>query len=138
MKINPSIVSENLQAAALHRFYEVEAKMDKEGPVYPELGATVARYRRIAAFHGSIKEMPKADRRAYADAIEKAIRAKHRTLHMRPTPSMTPNWYKPPSITRLLHYDNPLPMVGDPNHGRDWNRRSEVYKHMMKLKRGKK
>jgi hypothetical protein len=85
-------------------------------PEYPELGATVAKFRRVANEVGSIRSMARADVVAYAEAIEKAIRAKHRTLHMRPTPLMNTPKYSPPSITRLLHYDQPLKMVGDP----DW------------------
>ena len=109
------------------------------GPLYPDLGATVAKFRRKANQAGSVKEMLPADRRAYADAIEKAIRAKHRTLHMKPNPSTTRGWYNPPSITRLLHYENPIKMQGDPDwrrgHGDDWRNREEaVYAHMMKEK----
>jgi hypothetical protein len=71
------------------------------GPIYPDLGAKVAKLRR-----GD-------DRKAHGEAVLEAIRAKNRRLHMRPTPPMTPGWYTPPSITRLLHYDKPLPMHGD-------------------------
>jgi hypothetical protein len=85
-------------------------------PEYPELGAGVAKWRRVANKAGSIAAMTRADVEAYADAIEKAVRAKHRTLHMRPTPKETGGWYSPPSIARLLRYENPLPMAGDP----DW------------------
>jgi len=73
-------------------------------PEYPDLGAKVAKLR-----WGP-------DRKAHGAAVLEAIRAKNRALHMRPTPSLTPNRYKPPSITRLLHYKNPIPMRGDP----DW------------------
>src|SRR5258706_14980335 len=83
-------------------------------PEYPDLGATVAKFRRKANQAGGIKEMLPEDRRAYADAIEKAIRAKHRVLHMRPTPSMAPGWHTPPSITRLFYYEKPIKMQGDP------------------------
>jgi hypothetical protein len=114
------------------------------GPVYPDLGAGVAKYRRKAMQAGSIKNMSREDRHAYADAIEKSIRAKHRTLHMKPTPPMTPGWYKPPSITRLLRYENPLPMCGDPNwKPSDANvnywvaREKAVYAAMMKDKAGR-
>jgi hypothetical protein len=86
------------------------------GPPYPELGAGVAKWRRVANKAGSIAAMARADVVAYADAIEKAIRAKHRTLHMRPTPSPTGGWYSPPTIARLFKCDNPIPMRGDP----DW------------------
>ena len=87
---------------------------DLANPPYPDLGAGVAKYRRAAMKAGSIMAMAKAERHAYADAIEKAIRAKHRTLHMKPTPALTPRWYKPPSITRLLRYETPIQMAGDP------------------------
>jgi hypothetical protein len=96
------------------------------GPVYPDLGATVAKFRRRAAYHGSIMGMPKSERHAYADAVEKAIRAKHRVLHVRPSPPTTPGWYNPPSVTRLLRYEHPIKMQGDPDwdpgHDRDGDR----------------
>lgn len=110
--------------------------------MYPDLGAGVAKWRRVASKAGSIREMSKADRHAYADAIEKAIRAKHRTLHMKPTPSMTPGWYKPPSIARLFHYENPIPMKDDPHWKRadvnadQWDARAKaVYAAAMEQKR---
>ena len=111
------------------------------GPVYPDLGAGVAKYRRMAMQAGSVSAMDKTVRHAYADAIEKAIRAKHRTLHMRPSPPMTPGWYRPPSIARLLRYENPIPMWGDPPWSRgksnDWTEREKVvYAHAMKAKCG--
>ena len=93
--------------------YDIEEPL---GPAYPNLGAGVAKFRRLAEKAGSIRAMARADVVAYADAIEKAIRAKQRTMHMKPNPPTTPGWYTPPSITRLLRYDKPLPMVGDP----DW------------------
>lgn len=110
------------------------------GPEYPDLGAGVAKFRRLAAKAGSVSAMPRAERHAYADAIEKAIRAKHRTLHMRPTPSAAPGWYKPPSIARLLRYKNPLPMQGDPywktNDDDQWAaREAAVYVAAMKNRR---
>ncbi len=112
------------------------------GPMYPDLGETVAKHRRKAAQAGSIRDMARADVVAYADAIEKAIRAKHRTLHMRPTPPTTPGWYNPPSITRLLRYENPIQMVGDPAwdaEGDQWrnqwrNREIAVYAAAMEAK----
>ena len=124
--------------------------MEPFGPVYPDLGATVAKFRRKAAAAGSIREMARADVEAYADAIEKAIRAKQRVMHMKPSPSTTPGWYNPPSITRLLRHENPLPMVGDPDWKPEctsecrrrgcqcdqWGARQEaVYKHMLESKR---
>lgn len=84
------------------------------GPPYPDLGAGVAKWRKVANKAGSIAAMVRADVVAYADAIEKAIRAKHRTLHMRPTPSPSAGWYSPPSISRLFKYTLPIPMRGDP------------------------
>lgn len=56
----------------------------ESGPAYPDLGATVAKFRRKANQVGSIREMLPYDRRAYADAIEKAIHAKNRALHNAP------------------------------------------------------
>lgn len=117
----------------------------KEGdnwyPEYPELGATVAKFRRQANGAGSVMAMMPWDRHAYADAIEKAIRAKHRTLHMKPNPPTTPGWYKSPSIARLLRYERPIPMRGDPDWkpsdaNADWwsAREKAVYAAMMKEK----
>lgn len=88
-----------------------------QGPPYPDLGAGVAKWRKVANKAGSIAAMARADVVAYADAIEKAIRAKHRTMHARPTPSLAPRWHTPPPISRLFKYDRPHPMVGDPK----WN-----------------
>lgn len=112
------------------------------GPAYPNLGATVAKFRRKAAQAGSIGEMLKADRHAYADAVEKAIRAKQRVMHMKPNPPTTPGWYTPPTITRLLRHDSPpRGMVGEPEWKRkhdasDWQRRAEaVYAAAMEAKR---
>lgn len=118
-------------------------------PEYPDLGATVAKYRRKANILGGIKELPRYERREYAEAIFKAIRAKHRTLHMKPTPPTTPGWYSPPSITRLLKWDKPIKMTGDPDripkcscrlYGTcncdHWGARQEaVYAAMMETKR---
>ncbi len=56
-------------------------------PPYPELGATVAKYRRKANLAGSVMAMDKADRHAYADAIEKVIRSKQRAALQRETPT---------------------------------------------------
>jgi hypothetical protein len=116
--------------------YEAE---EKYGPLpYVELGAVVSKFRRKA--RSSIYDLSRAERVAYADTIEKAIRAKHRILHMRPSPSINGRGYSPPSIMRLLRYENPLPMVGDPswnvNHYNQWEARSEcVYAAMMKTKK---
>lgn len=107
------------------------------GPIYPDLGATVAKFRRKAAHVGSIKEMLPQDRYAYGEAVEKAIRAKQRVLHMKPNPPTTPGWYTPPSVTRLLRYqDPPRGLYGEPewkgNGYNNWAARSEaVYKAMM-------
>ncbi len=112
--------------------YEAE---EKYGPLPYELGATVAKFRREAAREGGVMAMTPWQRRAYADAIEKAIRAKHRTLHMKPTPKETGGWYSPPSITRLLRYENPLPMRDDPPHDGTWEgREQKVYAAMMQAK----
>lgn len=45
------------------------------GAAYPELGPSVAKYRRIAAGVGSVAAMSREDRHAYGAAIEKRIRA---------------------------------------------------------------
>jgi hypothetical protein len=96
-------------------------------PEYPDLGAKVAKLR-----HGT-------DRKAHGEAVLEAMRDKHRRLHMRPTPPMTPGWYRPPSITRLLRYESPLPMKGDPawhkQKGNRWEARQQaVYEAMMQEK----
>jgi hypothetical protein len=115
------------------------APCDQFGPVYPDLGAGVAKHRRIAAKAGSVMGMSREERHAYADAIEKAIRAKHRTLHMKPTPPLTGGWYSKPSIARLLKWDNPVRMAGDPPwlpNGDAWASRQEaVYAAAMEAKR---
>ncbi len=109
-------------------------------PEYPELGAGVAKFRRIAAKAGSVMAMFPWERRAYADAIEKAIRAKHRTLHMRPTPSESAGWCAPPSIARLFRFKNPPQgLAGEPKWDRNaynpWGARSEaLYAAAMELK----
>jgi RimJ/RimL family protein N-acetyltransferase len=110
-------------------------------PEYPDLGATVAKLRREAMKAGSVMAMPREARRAYAEAIFKAIRAKHRTLHMRPTPSLEPNWYSPPSVTRLLRHETPpIGMHGEPEWRRvhnamDWQNRAEaLYAQAMENK----
>lgn len=48
------------------------------GPAYPEMGGTVAKFRRVAAAAGSIAAMSKAERWAYGEAVEKAIKSKQR------------------------------------------------------------
>ena len=117
--------------------------LEPEGPKYPYLGTGVAKFRRKSL--ASIYDLSREERIAYADAIEKAIRAKHRAMHTKPTPSMTPNWYHPPTIARLLRYENPIPMQGDPdwrsgNQREDkWQRREmAVYAQAMELKHGRK
>lgn len=65
-------------------------------PEYPDLGNTVAKFRREVTKAGSLMAVPRELRRAYAEAIFKAIRAKHRVLHMRLTPSINGGWYSPP------------------------------------------
>jgi hypothetical protein len=47
------------------------------GPAYPEMGASVAKFRRLAAKAGSVAAMPRAERVAYANAVEAAINAKN-------------------------------------------------------------
>jgi hypothetical protein len=103
---------------------------EKYGPLPYDLGAGVAKFRRKAAQAGSVTAMFPWDRHAYADAIEKAIRAKHRTLHTKPTTKETGGWYSPPSITRLSRYENPIPMAGDP----DWTPKCDCLRHHRKCK----
>ncbi len=49
------------------------------GPAYPEMGGSVAKFRRVAAKAGSISAMSKAERYAYGEAVEKAIKSKQRS-----------------------------------------------------------
>ncbi len=65
--------------------------MSESNPVYYDLGAGVVKFRRLANKFGSIAEMPKSDRRAYAEVVEKAIRAKQRAALVRELPSFKPN-----------------------------------------------
>ena len=62
-------------------------QLDARGPAYPDLGNAVAKYRRKAASAGSVSEMLPADRHAYGEAVEKAIRAKQRSELQRELPS---------------------------------------------------
>jgi len=67
-----------LSAAALKRIEDGRSSLDAElGPAYPEMGASVAKFRKIAAAAGSVSAMSRADRDAYAAAIERAIHAKN-------------------------------------------------------------
>ena len=50
---------------------------EKYGPEYPDLGASVAKFRPAAAKQG-VMAMQREQRLAYADAIERAIRSKQR------------------------------------------------------------
>jgi hypothetical protein len=63
----------------------VTAILGEFGPVYPDLGPSVAKYRRAAK--AGLASLSKAQRHAYADAIEKAIRAKQRAALQRELPS---------------------------------------------------
>lgn len=47
------------------------------GPVYPEMGNTVAKFRRMAAAAGSVAAMDPALRREYGAAVEREIHAKN-------------------------------------------------------------
>lgn len=122
---------------------------EKDTPLYPDLGAGVAKYRRKANELGSITALERAERHAYADAIEKAIRAKHRTLHMRPTPTTAAPKIELTPISRLFKLAKPIKMQGDPDWSSDchcrrsqicycdhWGSREQaVYAAMMKCKR---
>ena len=56
------------------------------GPMYPDLGTGVAKYRRMAR-KGGVQKLPEAIRWAYGEAIEKAIRAKQRNELQRELPT---------------------------------------------------
>lgn len=58
---------------------------EEGNPPYPELGATVAKYRRKA--RGSIMDLSREERIAYADAIESSIRSKQRAALQRESPT---------------------------------------------------
>ena len=62
---------------------------DDNTPPYPDLGPTVAKFRRLAS--KGLANMLVTDRRAYADAIETAIRAKQRQELQRELPSRRSN-----------------------------------------------
>jgi hypothetical protein len=49
------------------------------GPVYPDLGATVIKHRRLAAMCGGVAELDREQRQAYGAAVEAAIKAKQRS-----------------------------------------------------------
>lgn len=66
-------------------------QLNASGPAYPDLGNAVAKYRRMATKAGSLSDMLPADRRAYGEAVEKAIRAKQRSELQRELPSHAPN-----------------------------------------------
>ena len=59
------------------------------GPLYPDLGAGVAKYRRMAG-KGGVAKMPPAMRYAYGEAVEKAILAKQRSELQRELPTHAP------------------------------------------------
>jgi len=65
------------------------------GPAYPDLGSGVAKFRK----RGPIAKMAKADRRAYGEAVETAIRAKQRAALMREGTS--PRSFEPIGDARL-------------------------------------
>lgn len=62
-----------------------DGKFEHIGPEYPELGATVAKYRRKA--RGGISDLSRDEVIAYADAIESAIRSKQRAALQREFPT---------------------------------------------------
>jgi hypothetical protein len=54
------------------------------GPIYPgNLGAGVQKHRRTAAKAGSVAAMSKAERRAYGEAVEQAVRSLQRQAMQR-------------------------------------------------------
>lgn len=57
------------------------------GPLYPDLGPGVAKYRRMVVSAGGLMAMDKAMRHAYGEAVEKAIRAKQRSELQRELPT---------------------------------------------------
>lgn len=59
------------------------------GPAYPDLGAGVAKYRRLAR-HG-LADLTREERHAYGEAVERAVRAKQRSELQRELPSFKPN-----------------------------------------------
>jgi hypothetical protein len=58
-----------------------KGRYEPPNPPYPDLGEGVAKYRRKA--NGSIYSLSRAERVAWADAIERAIRAKQRAALQR-------------------------------------------------------
>ena len=61
-------------------------KQHDGNPPYPDLGAGVAKYRRMAR-DGGVQQLPEAIRWAYGEAIEKAIRAMQRSELQRELPN---------------------------------------------------
>lgn len=57
------------------------------GPMYPDLGSGVAKYRRMAVGTGGLMAMDRQFRQAYGEAVEKAIRAKQRSELQRELPT---------------------------------------------------
>jgi hypothetical protein len=53
------------------------------GPTYPDLGPTVAKFRRRASQVGGLREMSPAERAVYAEAIEQKIKALQRAALLR-------------------------------------------------------
>lgn len=79
------------------------------GPVYPDLGAGVAKYRRKANYVGSLREMLPGDRRAYGEAVEKAILAKQRAeLQSFCTRAVAPSRAEPIGKARLAWLNGQL------------------------------
>jgi hypothetical protein len=115
---------------------------EKFGPLpYEGLGAGVQKFRRLAR----VRPLTREERQAYGAAVEEAVRASQRRALMGSyTPPAPTTLIGGPPITRLLKYEEPLPMIGDPdwrgqvkkNGGDPWSHRAEaVYAAMMEQKR---
>ena len=50
------------------------------GPIYPDLGTGIGKFRRVATAAGEIRQILPEQRRAYGEAVERAIRAKQRRV----------------------------------------------------------
>lgn len=106
---------------------------EKYGPLpYENLGTQVQNFRRVAR----VRPLTREERQAHGQAVEEAVRAAQRRALVGPERTNL----APPSIARLLRYEVPIPMIGDPrwNEPDDrraydpWARRAKVvYAAMM-------
>jgi hypothetical protein len=99
------------------------------GPIYPDLGSGVAKFRK----RGPIAKMAKADRRAYGEAVETAIRAKQRQALMREGTS--PRSFEPIGDARVQRQRQALQAaVASERREREPDEWKKMYEAAMKEK----